>query len=72
MFYSSCFRCELNCSFAIDFTASNGDPNVPSSLHYMNPYSLNSYQTALISVGNIIKDYDTLVFTLLSCQAQHH
>ena len=51
--------CELNCSFAIDFTASNGDPKSPSSLHYMNPYSLNSYQTALRSVGDIIIDYDS-------------
>ncbi|XP_063443514.1 copine-8-like isoform X2 [Mytilus trossulus] len=50
---------QLNCSFAVDFTASNGDPKSPSSLHYMNPYRPNSYQTALRSVGEIIKDYDS-------------
>lgn len=52
------YRTQLNCSFAVDFTASNGDPKSPSSLHYMNPYRPNSYQTALRSVGEIIKDYD--------------
>ncbi|XP_071156234.1 copine-8-like [Mytilus edulis] len=50
---------QLNCSFAVDFTASNGDPKSPSSLHYMNPYRPNAYQTALRSVGEIIKDYDS-------------
>ena len=27
----------LNCSIAIDFTLSNGDPRSPESLHYMDP-----------------------------------
>ncbi|KAL5013366.1 hypothetical protein ScPMuIL_007636 [Solemya velum] len=51
--------CELNCTFAVDFTASNGNPKQPSSLHYMNPYQPNPYSTALRAVGEIIKDYDS-------------
>jgi len=44
---------------AIDFTASNGDPNTPTSLHYINPYgSPNQYSMAVQSVGHIIQDYD--------------
>ncbi|XP_060079148.1 copine-8-like [Ylistrum balloti] len=50
---------QLHCTFAVDFTASNGDPKSPASLHYMNPYKPNPYATALRSVGNIIQDYDT-------------
>ncbi|XP_060598331.1 copine-8-like isoform X1 [Ruditapes philippinarum] len=50
---------QLNCTFAIDFTASNGDPKSPSSLHYISPYRPSPYATALRSVGEIIKDYDS-------------
>lgn len=31
--------CEVDLSFAIDFTLSNGDPSQPNSLHYFNPQS---------------------------------
>ena len=34
---------ELNFSVAIDFTASNGAPNTPSSLHYLNPCQPNQH-----------------------------
>lgn len=51
--------CQLHCTFAVDFTASNGDPKSPSSLHYINPYRPNPYANALRAVGNIIQDYDT-------------
>ncbi|XP_022084005.1 copine-8-like isoform X1 [Acanthaster planci] len=50
--------CELNFTVAIDFTASNGDPRQPTSLHYMNPYTPNSYLRALWAVGEVIQDYD--------------
>eukprot|EP00112_Aurelia_sp_Birch-Aquarium-sp1_P009496 Seg2080.8 transcript_id=Seg2080.8/GoldUCD/mRNA.D3Y31 product=Copine-8 protein_id=Seg2080.8/GoldUCD/D3Y31 len=50
---------ELCFVVAIDFTASNGAPHTPSSLHYVNPYSPNQYVQALNSVGRIIEDYDS-------------
>lgn len=43
----------------IDFTASNGYPNQPTSLHYLNPYEPNEYVKALTAVGEICQDYDT-------------
>ena len=42
---------------AIDFTASNGNPAQPSSLHYQGDE--NQYVQALINVGQICEDYDT-------------
>ncbi|KAG8557201.1 hypothetical protein GDO81_018362 [Engystomops pustulosus] len=52
-------RTQLNFTVAIDFTASNGNPSQPTSLHYMNPYQLNAYGMALKAVGEIIQDYDS-------------
>ncbi|KHJ46040.1 hypothetical protein D918_03703 [Trichuris suis] len=49
----------LSCAFAIDFTASNGDPRKPQSLHYFHPYLLNPYQMAIRAVGDVVKDYDS-------------
>ncbi|XP_048343261.1 copine-9 [Sphaerodactylus townsendi] len=50
---------QLNFTVAIDFTASNGNPSQPTSLHYMSPYQLSSYAMALKAVGEIIQDYDS-------------
>ncbi|EDQ88285.1 uncharacterized protein MONBRDRAFT_26531 [Monosiga brevicollis MX1] len=50
---------ELHFQIAVDFTASNGDPRMPSSLHYMNPMSPNQYQQAIMAIGQVIQDYDT-------------
>nr|XP_008103759.2 PREDICTED: copine-9 isoform X2 [Anolis carolinensis] len=50
---------QLNFTVAIDFTASNGIPSQPTSLHYMSPYQLSSYAMALKAVGEIIQDYDS-------------
>ncbi|XP_025030222.1 copine-8, partial [Python bivittatus] len=50
---------QINFTVAIDFTASNGNPAHPTSLHYMNPYQLNAYGMALKAVGEIIQDYDS-------------
>ena len=44
---------------AIDFTASNGKPTTANSLHYINPYAPNDYQKAIVSVGNILLEYDS-------------
>uniref|UniRef100_A0A8C5B0F5 Copine 3 n=1 Tax=Gadus morhua TaxID=8049 RepID=A0A8C5B0F5_GADMO len=51
--------CQLNFTVAIDFTASNGDPRSPESLHYISPQGVNQYLTATWSVGNVIQDYDS-------------
>ena len=52
-------RCQIHCTIAIDFTASNGDPRQQTSLHYNSQYTQNHYQRALRAVGEIIQDYDS-------------
>ena len=55
---------QIQCCFAIDMTGSNGDPNDPGSLHYVNARGAygtgggNPYEQAILSVGDIIKEYD--------------
>eukprot|EP00906_Rhabdomonas_costata_P008037 RCo011468 len=49
----------LNVAVAIDFTASNGDPRDPQSLHFMNPNAPNQYVQSLKAVCEIVLDYDT-------------
>mmetsp|Transcript_10701 Transcript_10701/g.28145 ORF Transcript_10701/g.28145 Transcript_10701/m.28145 type:complete len:510 (+) Transcript_10701:1126-2655(+) len=51
--------CRLNFSVAIDFTASNGDPSNPASLHYFDPSKPNQYVQALSAVGQVLNAYDT-------------
>ena len=51
---------QLNLSVAVDFTASNGIPSSQSSLHFLNQYGgLNFYQQAIMSIGNILLNYDS-------------
>ncbi|KAL3860055.1 hypothetical protein ACJMK2_010227 [Sinanodonta woodiana] len=50
---------QINFTVGIDFTASNGDPVGPSSLHYINPYQPNEYMMAIQAVGAVCQDYDT-------------
>eukprot|EP00069_Balaena_mysticetus_P019371 bmy_12179T0 len=50
---------EFQTSVGIDFTASNGNPLDPSSLHYINPMGTNEYLSAIWAVGQIIQDYDS-------------
>ncbi|KAI3863656.1 hypothetical protein MKW98_031248 [Papaver atlanticum] len=51
---------ELNFMVAVDFTASNGDPHSPTSLHYIDPSGrLNAYQQAILEVGEVIQFYDS-------------
>uniref|UniRef100_A0A673IFI8 Copine-8-like n=1 Tax=Sinocyclocheilus rhinocerous TaxID=307959 RepID=A0A673IFI8_9TELE len=54
----------IHFSFALKSThflpyGSQGNPAQPTSLHYMNPYQLNTYAMALKAVGEIIQDYDS-------------
>mmetsp|Transcript_27422 Transcript_27422/g.54902 ORF Transcript_27422/g.54902 Transcript_27422/m.54902 type:complete len:538 (-) Transcript_27422:249-1862(-) len=52
--------CEISLITAIDFTGSNGDPELPSSLHYISPTgAMNPYQGAISAVGRILDEYDT-------------
>ena len=44
---------------AVDFTASNGYPSNPQSLHYFTESTPNSYQKALRSVANVLAPYDS-------------
>ena len=41
---------------AIDYTASNGNPSSPASLHFMG--ANNQYESALLNVGSIVEPYD--------------
>uniref|UniRef100_A0A2N9GI06 C2 domain-containing protein n=1 Tax=Fagus sylvatica TaxID=28930 RepID=A0A2N9GI06_FAGSY len=51
---------ELNFMVAVDFTASNGNPRSPDSLHYIDPSGrMNSYQRAMMEVGEVIQFYDS-------------
>ena len=54
----------MNLIGAVDFTASNGNPMSPNSLHNINPSKLlnpedNQYLAALMSVGGILLNFDT-------------
>uniref|UniRef100_A0A7S2S3S0 C2 domain-containing protein n=1 Tax=Mucochytrium quahogii TaxID=96639 RepID=A0A7S2S3S0_9STRA len=49
----------MNLIVAVDWTASNGRPNDPRSLHFRSPNALNQYQSAIASVGHILAPYDT-------------
>ncbi|EGR31217.1 hypothetical protein IMG5_115500 [Ichthyophthirius multifiliis] len=49
---------QLNVILAVDFTASNGSVSTPQSLHFLQQNCLNQYQQAIISVGEILLDYD--------------
>ena len=51
---------ELSFTVAVDFTASNGNPQDSRSLHYINPSGApNQYVAAIKAVGEIIQDYDS-------------
>ncbi|CAL1389240.1 unnamed protein product [Linum trigynum] len=57
---------ELNFMVAVDFTASNGNPRLPDSLHYIDPsHNMdlstrpNAYQRAILEVGDVLQFYDS-------------
>ena len=49
----------LNFSVAVDFTASNGNPQDPNSLHHLSNIGENQYTQAIRAVGEIIEPYDS-------------
>ena len=49
---------EIGLSVAIDFTRSNGDPNNPSSLHYIHGNQQNQYERSILACGDIVGFYD--------------
>jgi len=49
---------DINFTVAIDFTASNGSPTDPRSLHFRDMRGPNQYQQVTRAVGEIIQDYD--------------
>ena len=49
---------QIGLNIAIDFTASNKDPNDPKSLHYIAGLEPNQYERAIYSCGNIMAYYD--------------
>jgi hypothetical protein len=57
---------QVNCTIAIDFTASNGDPRAPGSLHYVDQSTPSLYARALRAVGEIVQDYDRLILLPLN------
>ena len=50
--------CEIGLTIAVDFTLSNGRPDNPGSLHYLDMQK-NEYLNAIRSVGSILQYYDT-------------
>eukprot|EP00357_Protocruzia_adherens_P001906 CAMPEP_0115012566 /NCGR_PEP_ID=MMETSP0216-20121206/24822_1 /TAXON_ID=223996 /ORGANISM="Protocruzia adherens, Strain Boccale" /LENGTH=531 /DNA_ID=CAMNT_0002381665 /DNA_START=35 /DNA_END=1630 /DNA_ORIENTATION=+ len=54
---------DINLVCAVDFTASNGEPQLVNSLHHVrsaeDPNRFNEYQKALQAVGEILLYYDT-------------
>ncbi|KGN56325.1 protein BONZAI 1 isoform X2 [Cucumis sativus] len=51
---------EMNFMVAVDFTASNGNPRLRDSLHFIDPSGRpNSYQQAIIEVGEVLQFYDS-------------
>uniref|UniRef100_A0A0N4U9J4 VWFA domain-containing protein n=1 Tax=Dracunculus medinensis TaxID=318479 RepID=A0A0N4U9J4_DRAME len=49
---------QIHFSVAVDFTASNGNPLHPSSLHYIHPHKYNPYMKALCAISNVIGKYN--------------
>lgn len=47
----------MNLSVAIDYTASNGDPEDDDCLHKMGP--TNQYEQSIAMIGGILQEYDT-------------
>ena len=49
---------QIGLEIAIDFTESNGDPNNPDSLHYIEGPTPNQYERAIYTCGHMVAYYD--------------
>ncbi|CAH0476660.1 unnamed protein product [Peronospora belbahrii] len=49
---------EISLIIGIDYTESNGPPNDPRSLHFIDPRGPNQYQHAISSTVSILQEYD--------------
>lgn len=49
---------KLHFTIAIDFTAKNGGPNDPTSLHFVHPNSPSAYAEALHDIAQGVCQYD--------------
>lgn len=49
---------QIALTIGVDFTASNGNSNASTSLHYLNQNAMNSYEKAIRSCGDIVAYYD--------------
>lgn len=47
---------QIGLTLAIDYTASNGNPSQPNSLHFLG--GQNQYEAAIAQVGSILEPYD--------------
>lgn len=47
----------MSLTVAIDYTASNGEPTQPGSLHAMG--AQNQYENAIFHVGSVVEPYDS-------------
>ena len=50
---------QLNIAFSIDFTGSNLDPHNPKSLHFVHPTQPNQYIRTMLSISDVVSEYDT-------------
>jgi hypothetical protein len=50
--------CQISLTIAIDFTGSNGSPDTPNSLHFINP-ATNQYMKVIRAIGSIMQEYDS-------------
>ncbi len=50
--------CEMSLIIAVDYTASNGAPSLPTSLHYQSAMKKNQYQIAIQTIGSVLQEYD--------------
>ncbi|GAB9476148.1 Copine [Globisporangium polare] len=50
---------EMSLIIGIDYTASNGPPMDPRSLHFLDPRGPNQYQHAISATASILQEYDS-------------